>query len=126
MRQNPRRRNPRHLPLLFLFLCLGLVPAVLPTQLVLAQGATPAPAPEEEEDDQETARRALENKEILPLSTVLARIEENFTGDVVEIELERKRGAWVYEIEIIDADGRVRDIDVDARSGDVITIEFDE
>ena len=118
----PPARNPARL--LALALCLGLVPAFMPAQPVLAQSATPAPAPEE--DDQETARRALENKEILPLSTVLARIEGEFTGDVVEIELERKRGAWVYEIEIIDADGRVRDIDVDARTGEVITIEFDE
>ena len=114
-----RRHSAR---LLALCLGLSLVPALVPAQLVLAQSASPAP----EEDDQETARKALENKEILPLSTVLARIEGEFTGDVVEIELERKRGAWVYEIEIIDADGRVRDIDVDARTGDVITIEFDE
>ncbi|MBK8160477.1 MAG: PepSY domain-containing protein [Rhodospirillaceae bacterium] len=119
----PPAKNPARL--LALALCLSMVPAFLPAQPVLAQSASPTPVPEEE-DDQETARKALENKEILPLSTVLARIEGEFTGDVVEIELERKRGAWVYEIEIIDADGRVRDIDVDARTGDVITIEFDE
>jgi uncharacterized membrane protein YkoI len=118
-------RRPVFVICLGLSLGAGFVPAVLPIGPVLAQTVTPAQTPEEE-DDQETARRALENKEILPLSTVLARIEEKFTGDVVEIELERKRGAWVYEIEIIDADGRVRDIDVDARTGDVITIEFDE
>jgi hypothetical protein len=117
------------LRLIALALCLGLAPAFLPNGLVLAQSASTTPAPAatpDDEDDQETARKALENKEILPLSTVLARIEENFTGDVVEIELERKRGIWVYEIEIIDTDGRVRDIDVDGRTGEVITIEFDQ
>ncbi len=94
---------------------------------MLAQSVSPTPAATpQDEDDQETARKALENKEILPLSTVLAGIEEKFTGDVVEIELERKRGIWVYEIEIISTDGRVRDIDVDGRTGEVITIEFDE
>lgn len=125
-----RHTSPFHsLRRIVLTLCLGLAPVFLPASLVLAQNASPTPAPAatpEDEDDQETARKALENKEILPLSTVLAGIEEKFTGDVVEIELERKRGIWVYEIEIIDTDGRVRDIDVDGRTGDVITIEFDE
>nr|WP_298682138.1 PepSY domain-containing protein [uncultured Dongia sp.] len=112
---------------LCLALCLGLAPVFLPAGLVLAQSVSPTPAATpQDEDDQETARKALENKEILPLSTVLAGIEEKFTGDVVEIELERKRGIWVYEIEIISTDGRVRDIDVDGRTGEVITIEFDE
>jgi uncharacterized membrane protein YkoI len=109
--------------LIALAACLGLAPVFMPAGPVLAQGVGPTPA---DEDDQETARKALENKEILPLSTVLAAIEEKFTGDVVEIELERKRGIWVYEIEIISTDGRVRDIDVDGRTGEVITIEFDE
>jgi uncharacterized membrane protein YkoI len=117
------------LRLMALALCLGLASVFPAADFVQAQNASPTPAPPatpEDEDDQETARKALENKEILPLSTVLAGIEEKFTGDVVEIELERKRGIWVYEIEIIDTDGRVRDIDVDGRTGEVITIEFDE
>jgi hypothetical protein len=103
---------------------VGLNVWPLPANPLRAQEA--AVAETEEEDDQETARKALEAKEILPLSVVLARIEETFAGDVLEIELERKRGAWVYEIEIIDALGRVRDIDVDGKTGEVITIEFDK
>lgn len=104
-------------------LCLGLNLWLLPANPAHADGST---VPESAEDDQETARKALENKEILPLGEVLARIQAAYTGDVVEIELERKLGKWVYEIEIIDTDGRVREIDVDGRTAEVLTIEFEK
>ncbi|MDY0871447.1 PepSY domain-containing protein [Dongia rigui] len=85
-----------------------------------------AQAAEDEAGDQEVARKALENKEILPLGAVLAKVEGELTGDVVEIELERKKGQWIYEIEVIGEDGRVRDIDVDAKTGAVINVALDE
>jgi len=118
---------PNTLRLLALGGVLAL-PVLAPTERALAQNAAPdaAPAATDDEDDQEIARKALEMKEILPLGTVLAQVESQFTGDVVEIELERKKGLWVYEIEIIGEDGRVRDVDVDGKTGKVITVEFDE
>lgn len=79
-----------------------------------------------EYEDQDIARKALENKEILPLSAVLAKVEGKVTGDILEIELERKKGQWIYEIEVIGDDGRVRDIDVDAKTGEVINVALDE
>ena len=99
--------------------------------LALPLLASPAPrafaqATEDDTEDQEIARKALENKEILPLSAVLAKVEGQVTGDIVEIELERKKGLWVYEIEVIGEDGRVRDIDVDAKTGTVINVALDE
>ncbi len=108
----------RHLPFIIgLGLCLAFSQ---PLGQALAQ-AVP-----EDDVDQETARKALENKEILPLSMVLAKAEGKITGDVVEIELERKNGQWIYEIEVIGEDGRVRDFDVDAKSGEVINVALDE
>jgi hypothetical protein len=121
------------LKLAFRLLLGGAV--LLPAGWALAQSAASSGAgtppgivseEEEEEEDQEKARKALENREILPLGNVLAQIQEKFSGDVVEIELERKAGAWVYEIEIIGVDGRVRDIDVDGKTGDVLNIAFEE
>ncbi|MBL8708046.1 MAG: PepSY domain-containing protein [Rhodospirillaceae bacterium] len=81
---------------------------------------------EDADEDHETARKALENKEILPLGQVLALIEGQYQGDVIEIELERKKGIWVYELDLIDAGGRVREIYVDARNGEVLKVEFEE
>lgn len=80
------------------------------------------------DEDQETARKALEQNEILPLGKVLALIQQQFQGDVIEIELEMdsKNGLWIYDLELIDSDGRVREFDVDARTGEVLKVEFEE
>lgn len=48
-------------------------------------------------------------------------------GIVKEVELEnRKNGkGWDYEVEIIDADGNEWDVDIDAKTGEVIKIKRD-
>lgn len=114
-----------------LALPLLVVPLLVVPLLVLPLLVLPVPhafaqTAEDEAEDQEVARQALENKEILPLSAVLAKVEGKVTGDIVEIELERKKGQWIYEIEVIGEDGRVRDVDVDAKTGEVINVALDE
>lgn len=84
----------------------------------------PAQAQEiEADEDHETARKALEGKEILPLGRVLAIVEQQIRGDVIEIELERDGPTWIYDIEIIDETGRVRELDLDARTGAILKDE---
>jgi uncharacterized membrane protein YkoI len=62
--------------------------------------------------------RALVNAgEILPLEEILARNQANMQGRIVEIELERKRGTYVYEIKVLRSDGRYAKLKIDARSG---------
>lgn len=104
-------------------------PAMFALAVLCGAGAAMlVPAPQvmaDDDDDHEMARRALEQREILPLGQVLAQIERDFQGDVVEIELERKKGYWIYDIEIIDTDGRVREIEIDAKSGEVLKVEYD-
>jgi uncharacterized membrane protein YkoI len=62
--------------------------------------------------------RALVNAgEILPLEEILARNQANMQGRIIEIEIERKRGAYVYEIKVLRPDGRYAKLKIDARSG---------
>ncbi|WP_374370723.1 PepSY domain-containing protein [Dongia sp.] len=100
-------------------LSLGLA---LPLPAVRAEDP---PSTIEADDDHETARKALEQHEILPLGRVLALIEEKYPGDVIEIELERQGALWIYDLELIDAEGRVRELDIDARTGEVLKDAFD-
>jgi uncharacterized membrane protein YkoI len=58
--------------------------------------------------------------EILPLEEILARNQANTQGRIVEIGLERKRGAYVYEIKVLRPDGRYAKLKIDARSGSPI------
>ena len=56
---------------------------------------------------------------ILPLEEILKRNAINTQGRVIEVELEQKRGAYVYEIKVLRPDGRYRELKIDARTGSV-------
>lgn len=70
--------------------------------------------------DHDRARAALEAGEILPLETILARVRRQHPGDVLELELEREHGRWVYEIKLLQQGGRVVKLEVDASTGEVL------
>jgi len=70
------------------------------------------------DDDHERARQLREAGEILPLETILSQVRaRGDTGRVLEVELKNKHGRYVYEIEMLDAHGRVRERLFDAQSG---------
>jgi uncharacterized membrane protein YkoI len=48
-------------------------------------------------------------------------------GFVKEVELENKKygKGWDYEVEILDADGVEWEVDIDAKTGEVISIKID-
>lgn len=76
------------------------------------------------DEDHERARQALEAGEVLPLRAVLERVEREYPGQVVDVELERLRdnGAerWVYKIKLLRSGGALVKLKVDARDGKVL------
>jgi uncharacterized membrane protein YkoI len=68
----------------------------------------------------ERVRALVKAGEILPLEEILTRNQTNTQGRIVEIELERKRGVYVYEIKVLRSDGRYAKLKIDARSGSPI------
>ena len=86
------------------------------------------PASALDEDDHSAVRALLTTGVFKPLGEVLASIEERYSGWVVEAELEEEDDAprgWVYNVEILTADGAV-EIEVDPESGEVIDEESDD
>jgi len=75
--------------------------------------------------EHEEMRAALKRGEVLPLARILAIAQEKVPGDVIEVELENKHGALIYEIKVLTESGRVREIKIDARQGTVLKIEDD-
>lgn len=73
--------------------------------------------------DHETARALQQAGEIQPLSSLLMEVERRWIGRVVEVELEQKRGRWVYEFTLLPPSGRVFEIYLDARTGNVVKTE---
>jgi len=67
--------------------------------------------------DHDRARKAVEAGEVLPLRTVLERLEREYPGQIMEVELERKGERWVYEIKLLRPGGALLKLKVDARNG---------
>lgn len=86
--------------------------------LVLGAGASVA------SDDHDRARHALEAGEILPLRTILERIEREYPGQILDVELEREHEIsgphWVYKVKVLRPGGSLVKLKVDARDGKVI------
>ncbi len=72
--------------------------------------------------DHERARAAVQAGEVLPLPTLLDKLGRTHPGQVLELELEREEGRWVYEVKLLQADGRLLKLALDARTGQVLEL----
>lgn len=74
--------------------------------------------------DAELARRLVESGRILPLEQLLERVQAVRAGVLLEAELdyEADHGGYLYEIELLDAAGRVWEIELDAETGELIEL----
>ena len=70
--------------------------------------------------NQDQVLEAVKNGEIKAFTDVLAVAEQVWPGRVVRVEVERVRGRVVYEFKIIGANGRVREIYIDAATLEVV------
>jgi len=68
-------------------------------------------------------RRAVEAGEVLPLAQILERVRGKVSGDITGIEINREDGRWHYEFRVIERSGRVLEVHVDARTGNIERIE---
>ena len=73
--------------------------------------------------DHERARAAVEAGQVLPLPTLLERLRRTHPGQVLELELERDDGRWIYEIKLLQANGQLLKLDVDAATAQVLQVK---
>lgn len=92
---------------------LGRLRTVLGLVLLLGLGGVRAG----DSHDHDRARQALESGEVLPLRTILERVERDYPGQVMEVELEREDARWRYEIKLLRSDGTLVKLMFDARDG---------
>jgi uncharacterized membrane protein YkoI len=109
--------QPHHLPRLF------LATLAVATALV---GASAAAGEHDghKKKDHEAARQALLNKEVLPLTRILSIAAERAPGEVIEVELEEAgQGKLKYDLKILAKNGRVRELELDAKTGATLKLE---
>lgn len=116
-----RNRKSTHVGLRVLAACFVLYPVV-----ALSETA------QDDDDDVNDAREHYEAREALrlgkvrPLDQIIAAVRKEISGDIIEIEFERNDGRYVYELEIIDPSGRIIEVEVDAKSAEILEREEDE
>jgi uncharacterized membrane protein YkoI len=92
-----------------------------PVALLLT--ATPAAS---RDLDQDEALRLRREGLIMPLEALLQRAMERYpSARLLEAELEEEDGVYVYEIELLTADGVARELELDARDGRLLKDEED-
>jgi len=71
---------------------------------------------------QQEALDAMRRGEILPLARILAIAQQHAPGDIIEVEY---KAGPKYEVKTLAANGRIREVELDARSGALLKIEDD-
>lgn len=79
-----------------------------------------------EHGDHDLARQALQRGQVLPLRAVLDKIERDYGGQALKVEFEHEDGRFVYEIRLLQDDGRMAKLKVDAVDGRVLNIKRKE
>lgn len=111
-RSDARRENGRVTLLMFRTLILSWLAA----GPLLALTGAPALA----DSDQDRARAAVQAGKVLPLRTLLERLERTHPGQVLEVEIEQDNGRWIYEIKLLQPGGRLLRLELDAATAEVL------
>lgn len=78
------------------------------------------------DEGQAAARNLRESGVILSLEKIAEHARGVKSGEILETELERDHGRYVYEIEILDETGQVWELKLDAGTGALIKMEIDD
>jgi uncharacterized membrane protein YkoI len=78
------------------------------------------------DDDHQRARELVQSGAILPLEKVLKDRLNNGHWRLLEAELEEEDGRLIYEIELLDEQGRVWELEYDARTGHLLEQEGED
>ncbi len=118
MTRTPRSLLSR-LPVRLAALALSALVAVLPVAMpAKADGEVQESAHDELPDDVASGR-------IKSLAELRRTVTARVPGDIVSARIELEHGLELYEFRVLRADGRLVEVEVDARSGQIREIEND-
>ena len=90
---------------------LGLVLAVLLAEPAVAQS------------DQQRAREAMQAGRIRPLQEIILEVRQRFAGRILNAWLEEgQAGLWIYRLKLLDLQGNIIGVVVDARNGQILQV----
>jgi len=94
---------------------------------VLAFAGTPVHADSDNDADEDATldaiHREVEKGTVKPLSDLKAIVAARFPGDIVRIEPHVTHGTYTYEFKVLQQDGKLVEIDLDATTGRILKTE---
>lgn len=81
-------------------------------------------APQAASRDHDTARRAVSQGKARPLNEIMAKVSPRYPGKLLDAQLNKnsREGRWIYRLRILAGQGRVMELIVDARNGQVLQV----
>ncbi|HZT26492.1 MAG TPA: PepSY domain-containing protein [Pseudolabrys sp.] len=76
-------------------------------------------ARDQDDAHRDEIRRAVEAGEIHPLADILKAVREKLPGEVARVKVENKGGHWQYEFRVVDNQGRLFEVYVNAQSAEI-------
>ncbi|GJL60686.1 MAG: hypothetical protein NPIRA03_35430 [Nitrospirales bacterium] len=61
--------------------------------------------------------------EVVPVEQLFQKVQKEFEGIILELELEEEDLRWIYEVKLLTPQGNVLKIDYDAKSMAVLTVK---
>ena len=114
----PRSIVSRYAPLAQALLLVGLLTAL--------PAASPAMADDErQEAEHDQLRDGVASGRIKSLAELRRVVLSRVDGDIVSARVEQEHGLELYEFRVLRSDGRLVEVEVDARSGHIREIEND-
>lgn len=78
------------------------------------------------DDDLDRLRDAVRRAEAMPLSTLQDQVRKTFPGEIISVEIDEDDGRFIYEFKVLQTNGRLLEIEMDAKDGKVLDIDDDD
>jgi uncharacterized membrane protein YkoI len=85
------------------------------------------PVPQSKADDElDRLRDAVNRGEVMPLSALQDEVRRAFPGEIIRVKLDEDDGRFIYEFKVLKTNGRLVEIEMDARDGRVLDVDKDD
>lgn len=107
-------------------MALKRITAIIAATLLLAPPGAAADQGRGRSGDHDDALAAVEARQSLPLTRIFQIAQTAVPGEIIEVELDREDGRLIYEVDILTSTGRLRQVEIDARTGEVLDVEDED
>lgn len=70
------------------------------------------------DDDSREVRRLVQEGKVMSLEALLGMHRNRLQGRILDLEMEEEHGRVIYEIKTLDTEGVVREVEIDAQTGE--------